>query len=299
MSLLVVALLLSGGEPTARRVAVAPAESLYVTIEGRGSQVVLIPGMLGAAFAYRNLFPLLVAGGFQVTAIEPLGIGGSSRPEHADYSLTAQADRIAAVLDSLGLSHVVVVAHTLGASMAYRLAVHRPDLVEGLVSLDGGPAEAAATKGFRRAMAFAPWIKLFGGARLIRGRIHRNLLAVSGDTSWVSGEVVDGYAADASADLDATLKAYLGMAHAREPERLAPRLSEIRCPVLLLMGDAPHDGGISDLEVVLLERELPAFTIETVPRAGLFLQEERPEAVAQAVAYIASRAAAARRAGAS
>jgi pimeloyl-ACP methyl ester carboxylesterase len=293
MSLLAVTLLVLGG-PGARRIVVAPAESLHVTVAGSGIPVVLVPGMLGAGFAYRKVIPLLTAAGYEAIVVEPLGYGGSSRPEHADYSLTAQADRLAAVLDTLGISHVVVVAHTLGASMAYRLAVRRPDLVGGLLSLDGGPAEAAATPGFRRAMAFAPWIKLFGGVRLIRSRIRKSLRAASADSSWVSEQVVNGYVAGAAADLDGTLKAYLGMAHAREPERLEPHLGEIRCPVVLLVGGAPHDGGISAREITLLERQVGTFSVETVPRAGLFLQEERPEIVAVTVARLAPTAAAAR-----
>ena len=94
---------------------------------------------------------------------------------------------------------------------------------------------------------------------------------------------MDGYVADAAADLDGTLKAYIGMAHAREPARLEPHLGEIRCPVRLLVGGAPHDGGIDTREVAELARSVPTFTIETVPHAGLFLQEERPDIVAAAV----------------
>jgi pimeloyl-ACP methyl ester carboxylesterase len=287
--LAVALMLLAGepGEPGVHRIAVAPTESLRVTMAGTGAPIILVPGLFGSAFGYRSLIPQLVAGGYRAIVIEPLGIGGSSRPERADYSLTAQADRIAAALDSLGLSHVVVVAHSVGASMAYRLAVRRPDLVRGVVSLDGGPAEAAATRGFRRAMRFVPWIKLFGGVRLIRGRIRRNLLAASGDSGWVTDAVVNGYTAEAAADLDGTLKAYLGMARAREPERLVPRLGEIRCPVLLLVGGARHQSGISAREVALLRSQVLAFTIDTVDAAGHYLQEERPEAVAAAVRRLA------------
>jgi len=284
---LAVALMLLAGDPGVQRIAVAPAESLRVTTAGTGESILLLPGLFGSAFGYRSLIPQLVASGYRATVIEPLGIGGSSRPERADYSLTAQADRIAAALDSLGLSRVIVVAHSVGASMAYRLAVRRPDLVRGVVSVDGGPAEAAATRGFRRAMRFAPWIKLFGGVRLIRGRIRRNLLAASGDSGWVTDAVVDGYTAEAAADLDGTLKAYLGMARAREPERLVPRLEEIRCPVLLLVGGALHQGGISASEVALLRSRLRAFAIDTVAAAGHYLQEERPDAVAAAVRRLA------------
>jgi len=40
------------------------------------------------------------------------------------------------------------------------LDIQRPDLVAGVIAIDGGVAEAAATKGFRNAMAFAPLIRL-------------------------------------------------------------------------------------------------------------------------------------------
>src|SRR2546430_10538280 len=75
--------------------ALAPAESLWVTVEGAGDPVVLIPGLFGSAFGYRRVLPGLVDAGYRTIVIEPLGIGTSARPEHADYSLTAQADRVA------------------------------------------------------------------------------------------------------------------------------------------------------------------------------------------------------------
>src|SRR5437762_1647162 len=177
--------------------AVSPAESLQVTEAGAvaAAPVVLIPGLFGSAFAYRKVVPLLTAAGYRTLVIEPLGVGSSGRPEHADYCLTAQADRIAAALDHLGVQRALVIAHQTSASIAYRLAYRRPDLVRGIVSLEGGPAEAAATPGFRRAMQLAPWIKLFGGMRLVRKKIRKSLIEASGDSSWVSDEVVDGYTA--------------------------------------------------------------------------------------------------------
>src|SRR2546423_4993888 len=180
--------------------ALSPAESVAVTVTGTGQPVVLVPGLFGSAFGYRAVIPLLTAAGYRAIVVEPLGIGGSARPEHADYSLTAQADRIAAVLDRLGVRHAVVVAHSLGASMAFRLAYRRPDLVAGIVSLDGGPAEAAATRAFRRAMKLAPWIRVFGGVKLIRKKIRGQLIKASGDSSWVSERGGDEYTAGGGHD---------------------------------------------------------------------------------------------------
>jgi len=52
------------------------------------------------------------------------------------------------VLDSLNAGPVLVLAHSLGAAIAFRLAIDRPDLVRGIVSLEGGPTEEATTPTF-------------------------------------------------------------------------------------------------------------------------------------------------------
>src|SRR5712692_10296554 len=244
--------------------ALSPAESVAVSVTGTGDPVVLVPGLFGSAFGYRAVIPLLTDAGYWAIVVEPLGIGSSARPEHADYSLTAQADRIAAALD------------------------RRPDLVAGIVSLDGGPAERAATRSFRRAMRFAPWIKLFGGVKLVRRKIRGQLIKASGDASWVSERVVDGYTAGAAHDLDATLKAFLAMAERREPERLQPHLAEVRCPVRLLVGTATHEGGVSAEEVAVLAAALPAFVVDSVAGAGHFIYEEQPAVVVEAVRRVRS-----------
>jgi pimeloyl-ACP methyl ester carboxylesterase len=265
-------------------VPVSSAESLRVTMAGAGPVVVLIPGLFGSAFGYRHLLERLPVAGYRALVIEPLGIGRSPRPEHADYSLTAQADRIAAVLERLNEPAALIVAHSVGASIALRLAYRHPERVTALVALDGGPAEEAATPGFRRAMRYAPWIKWLGGVKRIRPKMRKDLVAASGDTSWVTDEVMDGYIAGATEDLDGTLLAFLAMADAREPERLAPHLSQIRCPVRLVLGTAPHKGGVAPDQVRLLQDRLPFFGIDSVANAGQYLFEEQPAAVEKIIA---------------
>lgn len=269
--------------PQVSHVVVAPAETVRVEVRGAGAPVVLVPGFFGSAHTWRHVAAQLAAQQRRTIVIEPLGLGGSARPRTADYSLTAQADRIAAVLDTLGVTDAVVVAHAIGAGMAYRLALRRPELVRAIVSIEGGPAETAATPGLRRAMSMAPLIRLFGGPRLIRRRVHGSLIRASWDSAWVTEQVVREYTAAASADIGATLMAYIGMVNSRERFMLRPRLGELRCPVLLLTGGAPHEGGVPENEVELLRAGVPVFERLAVPRAGLYVQEERPEAVVGAV----------------
>src|SRR5687768_16902082 len=162
-------------------VTLARAESLYVSGVGTGPAVVLVPGMFGAAYGFRHVLPRLVGQGYRAIVIEPLGIGNSARPRKADYSQGAQADRLVAVLEHMGVSGALVVGHSVGASIAFRMAYLRPDLVGGVVSIDAGAVDGAGA-GTRRYALFAPWIKWLGGVKLIRKKIRTALVESSRDT---------------------------------------------------------------------------------------------------------------------
>ncbi len=269
--------------PQGARIVVALGESLHVEVRGTGPAVVLIPGLFGSSYGYRGVVARLTAQGKRTIVIEPLGLGRSSRPRGADYSLTAQADRIAAALDTLRVTDAVVVAHAVGAGMALRLALRRPGLVRSVVSLEGGAAEAAATPGFRRAMSMAPLIRLVGGAGLVRSKVRSSLIQSSGDASWVTDEVIAEYTGHATANVGPTLHAFKAMAASREAVSLRDRLGEVRCPVLLMVGGAQHAGGVDEIELGHLRRGVRAFSVEVVPGAGSYLHEEQPALVAAAV----------------
>src|SRR5512144_1140883 len=101
-----------------RRIAVAPAESLQVAALGPagGASVVIIPGLISPAYAFRKVMPPLAEAGVRSVVVEPLGVGRSGRPGEADYSHSAQARRVAAIMDSLGIRHAVVMGHATGTA---------------------------------------------------------------------------------------------------------------------------------------------------------------------------------------
>lgn len=269
-----------------RRIVVAPAETIAVVSAGTGAPVVLIPGLLGGAFGYRHVVSLLAHEGHRTIIIEPLGVGESSGPDKANYSLTAQADRIIAVMDSLDARDAVIVAHAVAAGIAYRLILRRPDLVRGLVSIEGGPIETAATPGVRKIVQAAPWLRILGMRRTLRSTIRRALVSNSGATGWVTDTVLEAYVDAFDRGFRGMMAVYQGMLRSREPLRLRPQLPHIQCPVILIVGTAPHAGGVNRADVATLTKAMPGMTVDTLLDAGLYLFEERPEAVVRAALSI-------------
>ena len=267
-----------------RNITVAPAETLRTTTFGTGRPVVVIPGLLGSAYAYRKVIPQLNAAGLQVVVIEALGVGFSSRPGKSDYSFTAQSYRVAAALDSLGgIRCAPVLAHSAGVSMALRLAVHRPDLVCGIVAENGGPNDTVATTSVRRAASLAWLIKIFGSRGKIRSQIRKGMLDTAGDTTWITPEVIDNYTAGGAGDLGAVLRAIKGMAKARESEHIDSLLPKLKVPVHLLIGGAPKGSGVPEGQFQLFKSALPHLSIDTIAGSGLRIHEEQPGVVVKAV----------------
>jgi pimeloyl-ACP methyl ester carboxylesterase len=265
------------------RVAIAPGDTVAVTTTGPAGApaVIIVPGMLGGGWSFRQVTPLLLQEGLRVIVVEPLGTGHSARPRNADYTLEGQARRIGHAMNAVGVGEGILLCHSAAGSICYRLALYSPERVRGIVSVNGGPDEAAAGGTLRRAMRFAPIMRLVGGEGRARSQLQQGLQANSYDPAWVTDQVLERYGAPYS-DFGAVLDALSGMAAAREPAELAPRLGRIRAPVLLLVGTG-GEGGNTRPEQIDLLRRIPDFAVTRVPRAGQYIQEEQPRAVAEAV----------------
>ena len=265
------------------RVAVAQAETLHVTVYGRGDDVVIVPGIWSMTYAFRKVVPLLTARGFRVTVIEPLGVASSSGPRHADYSLGAQGARVGAALDSLGIRRAIFAGQALGTSMLLHMEVETPGRIAGLVSIEGGAGKSVATPGLKRGLSIAAIVfRVFPSRALLRRRLRGTMENVSAEKSWITPEVVAAYAAPWTGRISATLETYREMAKSGEKRHLTAHLGSIRVPVDLLLGAAPHYGG-PDTEGTEALARLSRTRITRIPKAGHLLHEERPDAVADAI----------------
>jgi pimeloyl-ACP methyl ester carboxylesterase len=288
MLLLTLALLASPADSAViRDIQVAPGETLRTTTFGAGQPLVLIPGIFGAAFGYRTITGQLAARGYRCIVVEPLGYGWSSHPKDADYSFTAQSQRVARALDSLGVTRALVVAQSSGAAIAFRLALARPELIRGMLSIDGGPAESAATPGMRKAFQFGGGlVKFVMDESKLRHDVRREIVKNSGDTTWVTDAVIRGYTAGQVADMHGSIDAFQRMSKSKEEASLADRLHQCAMPVRLLVGTVPHPAEVTHDQRELLSEKLPNFKSDSVPGSGQYIQEEQPAAVMAAVARL-------------
>ncbi|HEX3233908.1 MAG TPA: alpha/beta hydrolase [Gemmatimonadales bacterium] len=292
MLLLTLALLAGSVDSSiVRDIEVAPGEMIRTTSVGTGQPLVLLPGIFGAAFGYRTITGPLAARGYRVIVVEPLGYGWSGHPKGADYSFSAQGARVGQALDRLGVSRALFVAQSSGAAIAFRLAILRPGLISGLLSIDGGPAESAATPGMRQAFKFGGGlVKLALDESKLRHDVRREIVKNSGDTTWVTDAVIRGYTAGQTADMNGSIDAFQRMSKSKEEVPLADHLHECAMPVRLLVGSVSHPAEVTDDQRKLLLAKLPDFKTDSVPGSGQYIQEEQPAAVLAAVARLAEAA---------
>jgi pimeloyl-ACP methyl ester carboxylesterase len=109
-------------------------DDLRVHIEERGEgelPVVLLPGYLSSTDAWYGVMARL-GQGTRVVAVDLPGAGYSDHPLDVPYTAPWFADRLAGLLDALGIQRAVVVGHSLGGSIAIHLAAQHAARVAGV-----------------------------------------------------------------------------------------------------------------------------------------------------------------------
>jgi haloalkane dehalogenase len=97
---------------------------------------VLMHGFPDNLRIYDDLIPYLTATGRRVVAFDFLGFGASDKPSGASYSFEQQLADLSAVIQTLGLGQVVLVAHDSSGIAAINFAVEHPYKVASLCILN-------------------------------------------------------------------------------------------------------------------------------------------------------------------
>ena len=132
-------------EPSRGRVTGDGIELAFGYWPGRGAPLVALHGLTASHVCFYGLAERL-AGRKTVFALDLRGRGDSDKPS-GPYGMKQHAKDVAAAMRAMSLGPSVVVGHSMGAFVATALAEQEPQLVAGLVLIDGGyaPAMAAPT----------------------------------------------------------------------------------------------------------------------------------------------------------
>ncbi len=117
---------------------------------GRGAAVVALHGLTASYVSFMGVAERL-AGRRAVFALDLRGRGDSEKPA-GPFGMVQHARDVAAAMRAMGLGPSVIVGHSMGGFVAAALAAQEPDLVAGVVFIDGGYAPAIAAAGPQQAL---------------------------------------------------------------------------------------------------------------------------------------------------
>ena len=109
---------------------------------GEGRPVALLHGLASTCRIWDLTAPVL-AQEFSVIALDQRGHGDTAKPDHG-YDFASVGRDVAALLELRDLHRPILVGHSWGADVALELAVARPELLQGIVFVDGGTIDASA-----------------------------------------------------------------------------------------------------------------------------------------------------------
>ena len=247
-----------------------------------GRPVLLIHGTPSHSHIWRHIVPPLTAAGYRVHLFDMLGYGASERPWAADTSIAAQEALVPALLAAWGLSRVTLVGHDLGAATGLRVAVNRPEILDGLMMIDGvafdswpSPTwQAIIRDHFDRYMAMSE--------TAFREMLTRQLRMTVHNSARMPDALLESYLAPLSGPIGQASFFHHQVRHydSRHTRELTPHLGRIDLPrpVRLLWG---AEDAWQPVPAVAhpLAAAIPGADLRLIPDAGHFAMEDAPEAV--------------------
>jgi pimeloyl-ACP methyl ester carboxylesterase len=260
--------------------------------EGNGEPLLLLHGCPFSSYIWRKVIPCL-APGYRCLAPDLLGLGDTETPEHADWSLRAQAAMIVGLLVTLGVNRAHVVGHDHGGALAQLLAAEHPDLIERLVIMnaeayDNWPSEEERPLIRLIQTPVVGDLALWLWSRRPVLRLTLSEGKAVHNPEVLTTELLDGYIRANLSDRHRRQKTkrfvagQFDPAHNRVTAELLDGLRRFRRPTLLIWAtEDPHFGPTWGER---LKGDIPgAVRLELVPDTGHLLMEERPELVADLI----------------
>jgi pimeloyl-ACP methyl ester carboxylesterase/quercetin dioxygenase-like cupin family protein len=254
---------------------VVGSAEIHVDVRGAGPAVVLLHGLgLRGALWKRMLDGFSEA--HRLVVLDLRGAGATRETAREELSLARWADDLGAVLDALEVERPVIVGHSLGASIALKYALERPDGVRSLVLIG---AEADLSNLAPRMTAAAERIRATGMQAWVDEFWSKNPPFSDASLARDASLLTEYRELLLENDPEDYVRQCLAIASA---ESLSGRLRDVRQPVLVLVGGSddrtlPEHGR-------RLAHELPDARVVELPDVGHTIPLEAPGETARAIA---------------
>jgi pimeloyl-ACP methyl ester carboxylesterase len=256
---------------------------------GQGAPLILIPGLASGAWAWQDTIRQFG----KEHAIYVLTLPGfDGRPAVDGKGMAAAQESVRELIASRKLKRPVLIGHSLGATMSLALAAAHPDLVRGVVAIDGLPvmpgtedwpaAQRAQMVAMINMPKPAPTPAAFAAQQqqYMRG-IGTLDMARADELAMLTGK------SDAAA-----VTRYMGDGIGID---LRSAMPAIKAPVLLIAPYSPVDAAQQGLDeagkaayYTTLMQGTPQLTVRTVSPARHFAMFDQPQQVADAIrSYLA------------
>ena len=249
----------------------------YRCLEADGPTVLLLHGWPQSGHAWRRVVPSLAASGYFPLVPDLRGCGDSDKP-NGGYDTFTRMEDMRALVAALGVGDdpIFLVGHgSEGAEVANAYAVTHPEEVAGLVVLSAAPGSPQGSwHGDFHHTPDLPELLLEGHVDAYLRHFFR---AWSHDPDMLHENDLAVYVRALSAP--GALRASLA------PFRVPPSPPigvNSQVPLLLLMGESDPRLNPDALDSVLAQHGGDS-TLQTIPRGGYWLPEERPDPVAAAL----------------
>lgn len=265
---------------------------VHVAQAGAGAPVVLLHGWPQHWWCWRHVIPAL-AERHRVIAADLRGLGWTSAPR-GGYDKHSLAGDLIALLDTLELERVVLVGHDWGAWAGFLACARHPQRFERFVALSIPPPWQRADAGAIAALPALAYMPMVGsplGPRLQSAGAQRFLRLVYARGAgrawrWTEEDLAPYLERFRDPEVARAGSRYYRAFILHELPAIAAGRYErnrLSVPTRLLIGDDdPVAGRAAFLRAA--RRHAADLRVERVPGAGHWLPEERPAAVAQAIA---------------
>lgn len=252
----------------------------FVTM-GKGTPIVFIHGFPDYWYSWRKQMGPLAQAGFQVIAMDLRGYNKSDKPKGVDnYAMPRLVGDVEAVVKKAGAEKAIICGHDWGGAVAWAFAMMKPGLTKGLMILN-----SPHPRGITRELATNPeQQKNSAYARHFQQENAHKSLSPEMLAQWVKDPKARAHYLEAfkRSDFEAMLNYYKKI-YPRPPyqEPEGPVI-KVTCPVLMIHGlddKALLAPALNDTWE-WLEKDL---TLVTVPGAGHFVQQDKPEVVTKAM----------------